>query len=147
MQEWPHNCDGFCRPVRFRESRIHQLHPAIASLLIDDERHVPHSQTRMSALVNIGFGSSKSIDQKIGQSFLGMSQSVRWIHRSQQVIAGNATIELRDQSAQSCFADEVVNRFWFGFAHRLFSHRFGRVRFHRRGDRLARAIGNQTPFL
>src|SRR5437870_3418966 len=64
----------------------HQLQPALARGGVDRERHVPHPQARMAALLDVALRAAEAADQKIAQPLLGARKIAGRIHRSENLI-------------------------------------------------------------
>jgi hypothetical protein len=91
------------------ERAIHQLHPAIARRLIDDEREVPHSQARMASLLDVSRGTTKAADQKIAEAFFGAAQVVRRVHRPEDVIVWYLSIKGVHQPGEAVLTDARID--------------------------------------
>ena len=109
MEESTQEIFGLFRQLRFIERLVHQLHPSIARALIELERHVPHAQARMAALLDVALRSAKAADQKIFQPLLGAMQILFRVHRAKNVVARNLLVERRDQPLEAFLADLPVD--------------------------------------
>lgn len=99
----------FVRKRRLVKSSIHQLNPAVAGCLINRKRSVAHSEPRMAALLDIGWRSPKSINQKIAKPLFRAFKVLRRIHRAQNVVGGDLPVERRHQPLKSVTADNRIN--------------------------------------
>ena len=64
------------RQRRLVQRPVHQRHPAIARVAVDRERHVPHAQPRVAALLDVARRPAEPADQKVAQPLLGARQIV-----------------------------------------------------------------------
>lgn len=94
---------------------LHQLQPAISLSDADFEWRVPHSHSRMSALLNVAVRATEAINQKITQTLLGTFPIIVRVHRSDQFIVADAAIKRGDKFRKTRFAELGID-FWF--AHR-----------------------------
>jgi len=99
----------------FGEGVVHELHPTIARRLVDAERQVTRTQTRMSALFDVTRRAAETVNQKIAKAFFGRGEFVRRIHRAKNVVVRHLAIKRGDEARESVFADERKN---FGFIHK-----------------------------
>ena len=99
----------FVRKCRLIKSSIHQLNPAVARGLIDRKRRVTHSQPGMAALLDIGWRSPESINQKIAKPLFRAFKVVRRIHRAQHVVGRHLPVKRRHQPLKSVTADNRIN--------------------------------------
>src|SRR3954471_856697 len=83
------------------------MHPSVASGLVDLEWRMSGAQPRMPALFDIALRAAQTVNQKVPQALFGGNEIVRWIHRCQNIVHGNATVECRDQSANPRLTDKV----------------------------------------
>ena len=109
MEELPQQFLGFLRQLGLVERAIHQLHPAIAGALIELERHVPHPQARVAALLDVALRSAEAAHQEIAQPLLGARKVVRRIHRSEDVVGGHLRVKRPDQPLKALFANLRVD--------------------------------------
>lgn len=103
--------DGSCLwfEMRFVKGSIHQLYPAIAGGLIDDERHVPHPQSWMAALLDIAWRTTETADQKVAQPLLSAGKIVGRVHRPENVIRRHLRIEGANEAGKAFFADTHID--------------------------------------
>src|SRR5215470_10290748 len=114
VEKHPHGVFDLGRERRFGNRRAHQLHPAIASTLIDAERRMPGAQPRMPSLLEIPNRSPKSIDQEVSKARLGARQILGRIHRPEHIVLRDPSVERRDHSRDALFSDSRED---VGFLH------------------------------
>lgn len=68
-----------------------------------------HSQARMPTLLDIARRPTESTYQEIAEAGFGPSEVVGWVHRAQNVVAGNLPVEGCDQPREAVFANASVN--------------------------------------
>jgi hypothetical protein len=93
----------------FGQCVSHKLHPSIARSLVDAKGRVPGSQPGMAALLDISWGTTESIDEKVSQALLSARKIVGWVHRSQNVVGWNLAIECSNKPSESGFSKVVVD--------------------------------------
>lgn len=91
------------------ERAVHERDPAIACRVVDRERHVAHTQSRMSALLEVARRSAESADHEIPQPLFRANQIVFRIHRTENVVLRNLCVKGMDQPGKSFFTDTRVN--------------------------------------
>ena len=84
-------------------------HRLIAGPLIELERHVPHAQARVPALLNVSLRPPKPADQEISQPFLGAVKVLGRIHWSEDVVGGHFRVKRRHQPGKAFLANLPVN--------------------------------------
>ena len=114
VEERPDDRRDFPGEARFQQSRVHERDPAIAGGRCDRERGVTHPQRRVASLVEVRVRASEPIDQEVAESSFGSGQLGDGIHRREEVIAGDATIEGVYQLSQPRFTDGVEDSGWVG---------------------------------
>ena len=62
----------------------------------------------MSALLDITLRAADPVNQKIPQALFGGNKIVCRVHRSQDIVLGNAPVECRDEFCDPGFANQVV---------------------------------------
>src|SRR5271168_1229664 len=118
VEECPKDLLGLCRQRSFPNSTIHQAHPSVAGSLIYMERRMPRAETGMASLFDVGLRPSEPADQEISEAVLGTWKILRRVHRSQNVILRNLSIEGGDQACETFGANHGIN---FEFLHVLCS--------------------------
>lgn len=88
---------------------IHQSHPAIAGLLVDAERGVPHSQLGISAALQVVLWAAEAKQQKQSQSLFSPGQICRRVHGTQQIVPGNLPVECSHQTLDAIAADRPID--------------------------------------
>ena len=63
----------------------------------------------MATLLHVSRRTAEAADQKLPQPPLGPRQVIGWIHRAQNVVAGNLPVKGRDQALEAVFADHRIN--------------------------------------
>ncbi len=109
MKESAEQILRFFRQFRFIQRAIHQLYPAVARLLIQLERHVPHAKARMTALLHVSLRSAEAADEKVPQAQFGAIEIVLRIHGTEDVIGGNLPVKRGDEALETFFADLLVD--------------------------------------
>ena len=109
MEESSQEIFGFFGQLRFIKCLVHQLHPSIARALIELERHVPHAQARMAALLDVSLRPAKAADQEILQPLFSALQIRFRVHRAKNVVAGNLPVKPRDEALEAFLADLRVD--------------------------------------
>ena len=54
-------------------------------------------------------GTAEAANQEIAQALLGALEIARWIHRTENVVAGNLPVERRNQAGEAFFTDRLEN--------------------------------------
>lgn len=103
---------------RFIEGTIHQLNPAIAGGLIDDEGHMPHAQARMTALLDVAWRPAEAADEEVAQPLFGAGQVVCGIHWPQDVVRGHLRVEGSHEPGEAFLADTRIDLI-FGQVHSI----------------------------
>ena len=109
MEELAQHGGGIIRERGVVQRAIHQLHPPIAGALIDDERHVPHAQPRVSTLLDVAHRSAKAADQEVTQALFGPVQVMRGVHRPENVVTRYLRIESANQTLEPFFANSRIH--------------------------------------
>ena len=103
---------GFGREGGFSESSVHELHPAVASGLIDTEGKVAGAKAGMAAFGDVMLRAAKTIDQETTKPFFGSFAFMRGIHRAKNVVAADLSIEGSHEAGETVFADDGVEIFF-----------------------------------
>jgi len=93
----------------FGECGVHQLHPAVAGLLVDGKRVVAHPQTRVAALFDVALGTAETEDQEVAQTLLGARQVAGRIHRAEDRVIGDLAVKGANEAREAFFTDEIVD--------------------------------------
>jgi len=99
---------GFGWKSRLGEGIVHELHPAIASGLIDTEGKVASAETGMATLGNVILGTTKAIDQEIAKALFSSGAFVCGIHGTENVVIADLSIESGNEASETIFADDGV---------------------------------------
>jgi len=70
---------------------------------------VPHAQAWMAALLGIRHRPAEALDEKPAEAFFGAGKVAVRVHRSEDVIGGNALVKVGDQAGKPFIADDGVN--------------------------------------
>lgn len=95
----------------FGECIVHKLHPTVASGLVNPERKMAGTQTRMSALENIFLRAAKAVNQEIAKAMFGVFSLVLRIHGRQDIVVGDLAIKTGNQARKTFFTDDCVDIF------------------------------------
>lgn len=60
----------------------HEVHPTVASALVDGEWHVAHAEPRVSALLDVPLRPAEATHQEVAQAPPGGFQFLRGVHRA-----------------------------------------------------------------
>jgi hypothetical protein len=93
----------------FVEGFGHELHPAVAGVLVDFEGAVTHAEARVTALLDVGLRAAETADEEIAETLLSAGEILVGIHRAEEVVGFDATVEGADETAETFIADDVVN--------------------------------------
>jgi hypothetical protein len=126
------NIAGIGGQIGFEKSGAHQLHPAVASSLIDRKGHVTHTQAGMAARIDVSLWTAKPINEKAAQTFFSAGKIAAAIHRAKYVVARDLLVECRDEPFESFRANGGVD---FVFFHRLIVPEVAPGARHRASDR------------
>ena len=92
-------------PGDFGECLIHQGDPAVSSGLSDREGGVADFEAGVASFLDVGVGAAEAEDEETGQALFGGGECLGGVHRAEDVVAGDLTIEESDQAPQFGFAD------------------------------------------
>ena len=92
-KEFPELVAGLVRDLGFHHGLVHQLQPAVTLELADTKRGVPHPQSRMAALLDIGVGTTQAENEKIAQTLLGSFPVIVRIHGANDLIYAHPFVE------------------------------------------------------
>jgi hypothetical protein len=92
------------------------VEPALAGIRIDLVGLVAHAQTRVTTSVAVGRWTAPVLLEKKLQTFACWLEIFFWIHRLENVIAGNALVELCRQPGKSFVPANLVEK---GLIHQL----------------------------
>jgi hypothetical protein len=109
VEEFPKDLLGLCRQRSFPNSTIHQAHPSVAGSLIYMERRMPRAEAGMASLFDVSLRPSEPADQEISEAVLGTWKILRRVHRSQNVILRNLSIEGGNQACETFPANHRIN--------------------------------------
>src|SRR4051794_355290 len=79
---------------------ILEPHPAVPGSLVHSKGNMPGPQPRMSTLFDVAMRTSKTIYQEITQPLLGAFEIMCRVHRSQNVVTADLTVERRHQTGK-----------------------------------------------
>src|SRR5579863_5650426 len=85
----------------FHQRVAHQVHPSVASGLIDMKRRMPRAEAGMASLFDISLRPSEAVDQEIPEALLGTFEIPCWVHWSQEVILRDLAIEGSHQARET----------------------------------------------
>ena len=85
------------------------LYIALAAALIDGERGVTHAQARVAALFAIAHWPAEALDEEVSQALFGAMEVLLRVHREEDVVGGDATVERGDETREPFFSDQRVN--------------------------------------
>lgn len=96
LEEAKQNVGGFRRQICFEQCGTHQLHPAVASGLIDHKGRVAHTEAGMAAVFDVSLRTAKTVNEKTPEALFGTGKIAPAIHRAEDLVAGDLLIECRD---------------------------------------------------
>ncbi len=100
---------GLGREGRFDESFVHELHPAVASGLIDVKGKMPGAQTGMTALFDVALGASKAIDQEVAKPLFCALAVVLGIHAPEDVVLRDLAIKCGHESRKTFLSNARID--------------------------------------
>src|SRR5579863_3825228 len=100
-EECPKDLLGLDGQRGFRQSVAHQLHPAVASDLIDRKRKMPRAEPWMASLFDVALRPSEPVDQEIPEALLGTFEIPRRVHASQELVLRDLAIEGGHQARET----------------------------------------------
>jgi len=115
MEELAKDAAGLLRQVSFLQRAIHQLHPAVACGLIDEEGCVTNAEARMSPPFQIAGWAAEAEDQELTQAVFSPGHIILRVHWTQDVVLWNLAVEGSNQGVEALFAYGGVNVFLFHY--------------------------------
>jgi hypothetical protein len=103
---------GFGREGGLSEGVVHELHPAIASGLIDMEGKMAGAKAGMAAFGDVSLRAAKAVDQEIAKALFGSFAFVRGIHGTKDVVVADLAIESGNEAGKTVFADNGIDIFF-----------------------------------
>lgn len=108
-EECSEDCGNVYAELALGDRVVHQLHPAVASVLINGEGSVAQAEFGMAALLQIVLRSAETKDQEQSQPFFCTSQIARRIHRAQNIVIGHLPVERSHDSGDPVRTNDAVN--------------------------------------
>ena len=91
--------------LTFIDGVVHQLHPAITSLLVNCKRGVSHAQCRMTPQLQVILRSTEAKRQEQSQAFFCASEIVGRVHWPQDTVGWYLPIKSGDESLNTINAN------------------------------------------
>ena len=94
--------------LTFIDRVVHQLHPAITSLLVNCKWSVSHAECRMTSQLQVILRSSEAKREEQSESLFCTGEVVRWVHWPEDTVGRYLAIKGCDKSLNTLNADHCT---------------------------------------
>jgi len=76
---------------------------------IDLKWSVAHAQARVAARFDVSIGPAEAPDEKVAEALFSRRKLIPGVHGAEDLVARHVSIERRDESGESLFAEDAEN--------------------------------------